>query len=285
MSRTTLIDALPDVVLVVRRDGRILDSLGGRVFSLELAPDQMIGRQIDEVLPETVARTLSGSIGRVLKTRKPIERAAEDGDQRYEVRLSAHGRERVLAVIRDVSPDASASSGRLLQPDTLVNEFAGREQFVRALDSAVAEARMSERTLAVVCVGFTDFETLTGDLDTNTVDGLLQQLGERCCAVFEDSEVVPRLPGHARTWSASRIERAHFVMIVPRAGDVEQVENFATDLGGLLAQPLPFGDSAMTLQPRIAMALAPQDGNTGEHVLGLCTDGAGGSRCSRYDRR
>ncbi|MEM9172638.1 MAG: bifunctional diguanylate cyclase/phosphodiesterase [Pseudomonadota bacterium] len=267
MSKTTLIEALPDVVLVVRRDGRILDSLGGRLFSLDIAPDAMIGRDIGDVFSESVVSAILAASASVLKTRRSLTRTVDEGDVRYEIRLAAHGRERVLAVIRDASAGSDSSSLRLLQPDALVQQFVGREQFIRLLDAAVSQARLSERSLAVVCVDFDGFEPLIESMPEAEVDSLISHLGERCCRVFEQQGLRTVGDGLRDIYAACRLSRVRFAVLLPQVDDADSVDAFALTLGAALSEPLGDQASGLRLTPNVAVAMAPQDGGTGEAVL------------------
>ncbi|MEL6868844.1 MAG: GGDEF domain-containing phosphodiesterase [Pseudomonadota bacterium] len=268
MSRTSVIKALPDIVLVVRRDGMVLDSLGGRTFTLDLAPDNMIGRRVEDVLPEPVARTLAQVTGRVLRSREAVTRDVQSDDERYEIRVSVHGRERVLAVLRDLSTQDGSATGRLLQPDRLVERLAGREKFVRALDAAVDEAKLAERMVAVICIALDDFDSGTASLDHNTVDELLRQAGERLCGVMAQSDAVPMLPGRRKTFAATRLERDQFCVMLTKIADAEQAEAFAESLGDALLPEYFASGQTLRIQPAIGLALFPQDGGNAEHVLG-----------------
>ncbi|MEO0575910.1 MAG: EAL domain-containing protein [Pseudomonadota bacterium] len=266
MSQTSVIKALPDVVLVVRRDGRILDSLGGRTFSLDLAPDNIVGNAVADVLPQVVARTLTPLIGRVLRSREGVTRDATDGTDRYELRLTPHGRERVLVVLRDVGRADGTSSGQLLQPDRLVPRLAGREQFIRALESFVDEVRLAERPLALICIGFPELNTVEETLDHNGCDSLLQMIGERLCAVMADNDHVPRLPG-CESFAATRLERDQFCILLPSIADAEAAEAFAQQLGDALLPECRIAEQQIALSPAIGLAMFGQDGHTAEHVL------------------
>lgn len=266
MSQTSVIKALPDIVLVVRRDGRILDSLGGRTFSLDLAPDNIVGSDVTDVLPEVVERTLTPLIGRVLRSREAVTREAADSTDRYELRLTPHGRERVLVVLRDMGRSDGTSSGQLLQPDRLVPQLAGREQFVRALDAFVDEAKLAERKLALVCIGFPDLADSLSTLDHNGSDSLLQMIGERLCAVMQDADDVPRLPA-CESFAATRLERDQFCIMLPGIADAEVAESFAQRLGDALMPVCRIADQQINLSPAIGLAMFGQDGDTSEHVL------------------
>ena len=64
--------SLPDLALIVRRDGVILSCVGGNaVRGLNAPEDEIPGRTIDSLLPESIATHVLQTVRRILKTRTP----------------------------------------------------------------------------------------------------------------------------------------------------------------------------------------------------------------------
>ncbi|MEO0366903.1 MAG: PAS domain-containing protein, partial [Pseudomonadota bacterium] len=77
--------ALPDIVLVVRRDGRILDSLGGRMFSIDLGPESWEGKAVGDLFSPAVSDALINQLPRVLRTRQPVVELVSDDASDFEL--------------------------------------------------------------------------------------------------------------------------------------------------------------------------------------------------------
>jgi two-component system, LuxR family, sensor kinase FixL len=110
----TLLNALPDPVLLIDRDGAILESwgrgpgsLGGRDLSVQeaLSPEKATG------FLDAIARALESSTSHSFEF--PI--TTREGLRRFETRISPCGPDRVLCVMRDVG----SSNRRLEEHDAL----------------------------------------------------------------------------------------------------------------------------------------------------------------------
>src|SRR5471030_1999531 len=97
---TALIDVLPDLILELKRDGRILSYAGGlEVQALRLSSDAA-GKTLADVYPVLVAELLKQLSRRVLSSRTSCETEFLHQGMRYEVRISARSADRALCVIR-----------------------------------------------------------------------------------------------------------------------------------------------------------------------------------------
>ena len=102
MSFDTLIDSLPDLVVLVRRDGIILGCGGGHALpSLKLSGES-VGKHFADLWPEAVAELILRLARRAIATRASTEAGFEEGGQHYDARLTAQGPDRALCVIRAV---------------------------------------------------------------------------------------------------------------------------------------------------------------------------------------
>src|SRR5262249_34444104 len=69
----TFIKALPDLTLVVRRDGLIVSNLGGREVGVPTHPGALCGKKLHDVWPVSVATELSRLARRALKGRSQAD--------------------------------------------------------------------------------------------------------------------------------------------------------------------------------------------------------------------
>ena len=102
-----LVEALPDLMFRLSRDGRYLDVQAPETSLLAAPRDELLGRTVHEVLPASVAAQLLEAIDRL---RSPgdvesVEYSLDlDGVERYfEARLSPIGAEEVVLIVRDIS--------------------------------------------------------------------------------------------------------------------------------------------------------------------------------------
>ena len=95
-----LIDSLPDLVVLVRRDGTILGHGGGHGLSSLKLNGESVGKRLDNVWPEAAAELVMQLSRRAIALRASTEARFQDSGQHYEARLIAQGPDRALCVIR-----------------------------------------------------------------------------------------------------------------------------------------------------------------------------------------
>src|SRR5260221_11601994 len=147
MTVDALIDALPDLLVVVRRDGVVLQCGGGHGVP-ELRPlRDVTGQRLEGVWSHPVAGLLRQLTRRAITSRTTTEARFEDGGCAYEARASAHGPERALCVVRaapaaaqDDAPDATEGPPR---------PHLARRGFLRRSTGPVPRARRLPRPRAV----------------------------------------------------------------------------------------------------------------------------------------
>ncbi len=102
-----LLDAIPDLMFVVGRDGTFLDYKPASSIELDAAPSDLTGRKIHEVLPPEIAETCMERLTGAMQTGDPqmFEYSMTVGgtSREFEARMAMSGAEEALAIIRDVT--------------------------------------------------------------------------------------------------------------------------------------------------------------------------------------
>ncbi|MBI1882283.1 MAG: PAS domain S-box protein [Chloroflexi bacterium] len=102
-----LLDAIPDVMFRVTREGQYLDYYGGKEVDLGVSPQQYIGKNLSDVLPTEIAKFILDYIHKVLDSgaiqvfeyRLPLLLSFQD----FEIRLVASGPNEVLVLVRNIT--------------------------------------------------------------------------------------------------------------------------------------------------------------------------------------
>ncbi len=101
-----LLDAVPDMIFEIKRDGTILQFVSSPTSRPLLPPDQFLGKTIAEVLPSVAQQTLF-AMERVLESRHVHAfeyQLQQDGEVKtFEARITPLSIDTVLAIVRDVS--------------------------------------------------------------------------------------------------------------------------------------------------------------------------------------
>ncbi|MEB3338357.1 MAG: PAS domain S-box protein, partial [Leptolyngbyaceae bacterium] len=102
-----LLNVIPDLMFRISKEGCYLDFKPVKQDDESLTPDEVVGRNLFEILPPEVAKQAQFHVDQALKTSE-IQRfeyqLLEQGSPRdYEARLVVSGEDEVLAIVRDIT--------------------------------------------------------------------------------------------------------------------------------------------------------------------------------------
>ena len=102
-----LVEAFPDTIYRLARDGRIVDFKGQDDFGQPFMPEHFVGRPVGPTLPPRVGPVMLDYIGRALDNRQPqtfeYVAPAAGGERHFEARVVPSGADEVVAIVRNVS--------------------------------------------------------------------------------------------------------------------------------------------------------------------------------------
>jgi PAS domain S-box-containing protein len=102
-----LLNAIPDVMYQISRDGVYLNYKVDRKSGPLVSPDTLIGRSVREVLPETLAGQLMQIIERAMQTGETeifeYQLATNGQASDFEARVVTSGEDEVVAIVRDIT--------------------------------------------------------------------------------------------------------------------------------------------------------------------------------------
>jgi EAL domain-containing protein (putative c-di-GMP-specific phosphodiesterase class I)/GGDEF domain-containing protein len=176
--REALARSMPDLALIVRRDGVILSCVGGHAMR-GLNPEEpgLPGRTLDTVWPEGIATHALQTVRRILKTRKAAQQRYQEGDVKLELRFQVQGFDRVLIVCRDLGVGANANDSGLYPESP---EQAGgsilphREGFEKSLRMALDMAALREDSVGVVLIHIGGYSTYQRVFDSALANRLVE---------------------------------------------------------------------------------------------------------------
>lgn len=256
MQEDSLIQALPDWVAFVRRDGVVQRQLGGRALSLTGQAD-VEGRSLRDLWSPEIGASLLLLVQRTLKDRSPCETQFSFAGQRYQVRVQAHGRERALCVIRGLSADPESE-----RRDGVREAGRGameRRAFVERLKQQVSDATLRENQLAILMIHIDGLDAVGRLFDFALVDQVHTALLSRLPS--------PASGAAAASWSVGRLGDNVLAAVVERYGDREQLREIAAQFQQSLVQPVVLGSATFSLTPSIGIAVLGEDATRARALL------------------
>jgi PAS domain S-box-containing protein len=102
-----LLNALPDLIFIIDKEGIFLDYHAPDPSSLLVPPSRFLGRHFKEILPQDVAEKLEPLIRNVLESGRlhsfEYSMMFSGETHHYEARIVPYGREKVLSIVRDIT--------------------------------------------------------------------------------------------------------------------------------------------------------------------------------------
>lgn len=111
-----LLDAIPDSMFRIRKDGTFLDFKAAKNDVRALSPDRVMGQTVQEILPTEVAQQMLHYVAKALSTNEiqvfeyqllaplnPAYQMGQGSGRDYEARVVVNGGDEVLAIVRDIT--------------------------------------------------------------------------------------------------------------------------------------------------------------------------------------
>ena len=111
-----LLDAMPDMMFHLDRDGVLLDFKGTRE-DLQMSPENFLGKGINRVMPADIATMILTKIEQVLSTRRiqifEYQLPVRSQTTYFECRMVAFSEDTVLALVRNITESKEAAADKL----------------------------------------------------------------------------------------------------------------------------------------------------------------------------
>src|SRR4030088_3202682 len=189
MPADVLIEGLPDLVVLLRRDGIVVTHRGGHgVADLKLAGDA-IGKPIDAVWSDSVAGLVRQLTRKAIALRTTTEARFQDRGRDYEARVSAQGPDRAICVIGAVL--AGSQDGALEATDERPRPQLDRRGFLRRFKESMSLAALSEKPAGVAVIHVDGVSDIAQSFDAKLSDQIMSAAILRLPMQFGDSAADP----------------------------------------------------------------------------------------------
>jgi predicted signal transduction protein with EAL and GGDEF domain len=269
-----LADALPDLILMVRRDGKILSHAGGSGVPA-LDPVRASGRAL--ALPEEAAAAIRQAVRRAIAERGSVDLTFTSAGAAYEVRVTAKGPDRAICVVRAAR---RAPGGDAAADDDLHRPSFDRRDFLRRFHDTLSQAAIQERPAALVAIHVDGLAEIGRTVDTKISE---QVLSAAVCRLPDRLALDGALGGEARSPYIGQLS-ADLLALVIESADRDMIETCVARISASLREPVPIGDAAFHLTPYIGAAILGQDGSSPKSLLDKARAAAAEARRANASR-
>jgi predicted signal transduction protein with EAL and GGDEF domain len=271
-----LADALPDLVLMVRRDGKILNRAGGSgVPALASAPAPAGVETLDTAFPAATATALRQSVRRAIAQRGSLDMTFTSGGVSYEIRATAQAPDRAICTLRVAGTGQGEDAA---ESDDLARPQFDRRGFLRRFHDTLSQAAIQEHPAAVAVIHVDGLSDIARTVDAKVSEQVLSAVVGR----------LPRLPADASRSDARSPYigqlSADLLALVIESADRDAIEACVARISASLREPVPIGDAAFHLTPYMGAAILGQDGNSPKSLLDKARTAAAESRRSNANR-
>ena len=304
-------DSLPDLAVLIRRDGVILAHLGGRTVGELIPPPDAAPARLEAVWPEAAAVCIKQAVRRCIAQRQTVETRFECSDMRYEVRAFAQGPDRALCVIRVAAGEASgglacdsigvaarrSASCSASQPsgrsspsaegsalsDDIVRPHFDRRGFLARFQDTLSQSAIRERPAALALVYLDGLTEIARVVDAKIAD---QVLSGAILRLPEEARLAPsavQLPDAEATWYLGQLS-AELLAIVVESSDRDMIERCVAKVCASLREPVQIGDASFHLTPYSGVSILGQDGSSPSSLLDKARSAAAEARRANSDR-
>ncbi|HUQ11471.1 MAG TPA: GGDEF domain-containing phosphodiesterase [Steroidobacteraceae bacterium] len=255
--------SLPDLALIVRRDGIVLSCVGGQaVRGLDTIEQQIPGSHVSALWPEAISGHVLQTVRRILKTRKTAQQRYREGELSLEMRFQVQGFDRVLIVCRDLGVGNSSNDSGLYPKDTTQGQsamLAHREGFEKALRMALDIAALREETVGIALIHIGGYMTYQRVFDSSLANRLLESAAKLIAENLPEARV--SMPRIARV--SDDVIGVVLIGLRSRAdadaaiGGVMEALKFPVDLDGQIFQ----------LAPQAGVTLSGADGDRAAELI------------------
>jgi EAL domain-containing protein (putative c-di-GMP-specific phosphodiesterase class I)/GGDEF domain-containing protein len=250
-----LVEALPDLALLIRRDGTVLAQGGGR-DTAGLRPEaDPTGKPLAASWPAPVAALLLQLTRKAITQRTTVEARFSSGRVEYTAQASPRGPDWAVCLARTVPVSVDDTSDTGVHPRPQLD----RRGFLRRFKESMSWAALRETPVALALIhvdGITDITQV-----------LASQVSEQVM-----SAAIRKLPvqgpetGAGPNWYLGQLSES-LLAIVLETADREAIESCVTRICSSLREPVRAGDAEFHLTPYAGVAILGQDASSPKLLL------------------
>jgi EAL domain-containing protein (putative c-di-GMP-specific phosphodiesterase class I)/GGDEF domain-containing protein len=257
MPQDTLIDALPDLVVLVRRDGVILAYGGGQALPSLRPDEQSIGQKCEVLWPEHVAEVIKRLMLAAIASRASSEASFRHLGLNYEARVNAQGPDRALCVIRRVITGALEEA--LEASDVRARPMLDRRGFLRRFKDSMSLAALCEKPAAVAVIHVDGVTEIAQAFDSTIAEQIMSAAIRRLSP--------PEAGPESEVWYLGQLSDSLLALVIDTS-DRDSIDACVSRTCASLREPVNLGNAAFHLTPYAGAAILGQDTTSPKMLLG-----------------
>jgi EAL domain-containing protein (putative c-di-GMP-specific phosphodiesterase class I) len=253
-----LVDALPDLALLVSRDGVVIAHGGGRDMAGMRPSADAAGKPLEASWSAPVATLLRQLTRKSIAQRISAEARFSTREGEYTVRVSPRGPDRAVCIIRPAGgPLADDPSDSGVRPAPRLD----RRGFLQRFKESLSWAALRETPIALAVIhidGITDIaQVLASQVSEQVMSAAIRRL-----------PAPPDGPGSAATpqWYLGQLSEGLLAIVIESA-DRDAIEGCVAQVCASLREPVGTGDAEFHLTPHAGVAILGQDASTPKLLL------------------
>jgi predicted signal transduction protein with EAL and GGDEF domain len=256
MSTPELIDSLPDLVLLVKRDGTPIAHAGGKAVA-ELYGRAANGQLLPPQWSESTAALVRRLARNAIADRKPFDARFREHEQQYEIRVSPQGPDRAVCVIR---PATGTGSDVGLDTTGEHRHHLDRRGFLRRFKESISAAALRERPLAVAVLYIEEIADIAEIIATRVSEQIMSTALARLPAE------VPNANDGSPEWYLGQLGESLLAIVIADA-DRNVIERCVAAVCASLREPIAVGDAEFKLTPYAGVGILGIDASTPRVLL------------------
>ncbi len=266
-----LLNAIPDTLFVIRRDGTIMNFMAGGDAATMPEPrgDQLT---IAEYLPTEVAIDWMEMIRAVISDGRSqhseFKIGPKDQQSHYELQIVPYLNDLTLAIVREITDRKRAEERvhRLAYFDTLTG-LPNRQLFQQQLSHAIERAQARETKVAALYVDLDNFKRINDTLGHNFGDVVLQTIADRLDRCIRNDDCVIRPDSDDADLRLARLGGDEFVAILQDLECTEDAVVVAERIRVELMRPVEHLGHEFVVTSSIGVSVYPDDGEDLDTLL------------------
>jgi EAL domain-containing protein (putative c-di-GMP-specific phosphodiesterase class I)/GGDEF domain-containing protein len=258
MTADALIKGLPDLVVLIGRDGTVLNCCGGTAVPGLRPAGDCTGKRLERLWSEPMSRLLKQLTRKAIALRTTVQARFDEGGRTYEARVSAQGPERAICLLvaaTDPARDDVESTDERPRPQL------DRRGFLWRFKESLSLATLREQPLAIALIEIDGIADVAQVIGPNVSERLM-------------SAAVRRLPSHSTdeihgaepAWYLGQLSETLLALVLD-SSDREAIERRIAGVCDSLREPVAIGAAQFHLTPYAGVAVLGQDASSPKLLL------------------